>query len=282
MKRRIARVLGVLCVWATLAAAGCSGRPYSTTGTLYVNLGANGAGHDEENPRDTTVIRNGRIADHIPLGLTVARDRPDRWLADGKEPACGRHGPGYEYQLSQNGEWVLCSDGYDVRLFEFDHPRKARIVVADLSASQSSFAWIGDDQFAVLIGDQTCPHAHLYDYFPTRLATFDLSGRRLSTGPCVFGVVGGEHRVALMGEAPNTPDFYVWQFFHDDVDYFNDGYDKYHNTWSVDGGKTWHDGTPLTFDANDRLLYETPYGHAIKSEDGRTVFTNAYGALWSR
>ena len=261
--------------------AGCAARSYSTPGTLYVVFGTSAPLPKTAQPWQTAVTRGGRVVARRPLGFIVARDRPDRWLVDGKGLTCGGL-EGERYQLSPNGEWVLCSDGDDIRVFPFAHPRSARIVVSDFVASQSSFAWLGDDSFAALIGDKTCPYAHLYDFFPARVATVDLSGRRLSTGPCAYGVVGGEHRVALMGEGANGLDFDVWQFFHDDVDYYNDGYDKYHHTWSVDGGKTWHDGEPLTFDANDRLLYETPYGHDVKSEDGQTVFTNAYLVQWSR
>ncbi|HLZ07271.1 MAG TPA: hypothetical protein VKT80_01695, partial [Chloroflexota bacterium] len=249
--------------------------------TLYVDLGISGAPPDHAYPTETTAIRDGRVIAQRPLGFIVARDRPDRWLVDGSGTSCG--GPeGGRYRLSPNGEWVLCSDGNDIRLFAYAHPRSARIVVSDFVASQSSFAWLRNDRLVLLVGDQTCPYANLYGFFPARVATFDLSGHRLSTGPCAFGVVGGEHRIALMGERANGLDFDIWQFFHDDVDYFNDGYDRYHHTWSVDGGKTWHDGEPLTFDANDRLLYETPYGNDLKAEDGQTVFTNAYAAQWSR
>jgi len=50
----------------------------------------------------------------------------------------------------------------------------------------------------------------------------------------------------------------------------------------VDGGKTWYDGEPLTFDGNDRLLYYDPFGDVVMSEDGQTVFSNVYGVQWSR
>ena len=151
-----------------------------------------------------------------------------------------------------------------------------------VNANHTSFAWIGDNRFMALVIDHTCPYAHLYDFYPTRVVTYDIAGRRLSTGPCAFGVVAGAHRVAITGERPNGSDFDVWQFFHDDVDYYNDGYDRYHQTWSLDNGATWHDGRPLAFDANDRLLYETPFGNVVKSEDGETVFTNAFSVQWSR
>jgi len=112
--------------------------------------------------------------------------------------------------------------------------------------------------------------------------TFDRSGRRLSTGSCAFGIVTGEHRVALVGERANGLRFFIWQFTHDDPAYYNDGYDRFHHTWSVDGGKTWYDGEPLTFDGNDRLLYYDPFGDVVMSEDGQTVFSNVYGVQWSR
>lgn len=88
--------------------------------------------------------------------------------------------------------------------------------------------------------------------------------------------------MALLGERPNSTLWNVRQEIADDPRYYNDGYDRFHHTWSIDFGKTWHDGAPLTFDGNDRLLYAEAFGDDIKSEDGRTVFKNAYSVQWSR
>lgn len=85
-----------------------------------------------------------------------------------------------------------------------------------------------------------------------------------------------------MGVRHNGLSFYVWQVTHDDERFWNDGYDRFHVTWSVDGGESWHDGMPLTFDGNDRLLYLEPLYDVVKSEDGQTVFTHAYSVRWSR
>jgi hypothetical protein len=122
----------------------------------------------------------------------------------------------------------------------------------------------------------------LYDFFPTRLETFDVSGRIIARGSCAFGVVAGQHRLALLGERRNSIFWRIKQLIADDPRYYNDGYDTFHNTWSVDNGKTWHDGTPLLFDGNGRLLYADAFGDDIKSEDGQTVFKNAYSVQWSR
>ncbi len=263
---------------------GCNASaPYSTPGALYVEFVVAGAS-PYVGPNETTEIRDGRVVGHRPLGFVVARDRPDRWLVDSSAPVCSGRGSYRTYRLSPDGSRTLCSEGEDLRVFETTHPQTARVVVKGFeeNASQTSFAWLDNSRFIALVLDKSCPYAHLYDFYPTRVVTFDLSGRRLSTGPCAFGIVTGEHRIALLGEGPNGLRFFVWQLIHDDVRFYNDGYDRFHSTWSVDGGNTWHDGAPLTFDGNDRLLYYEPLGDVVKSEDGQTVFQNALSVQWSR
>jgi hypothetical protein len=179
---------------------------------------------------------------------------------------------------------VLCSKGDDIRIFDLAHPQTARVIVTDFAedANQTSFAWLDNSRFIAVILDKSCPYAHLYDFFPTRVVTFDVTGRRLSKGPCAFGVVAGRHRIALLGERPNSALWRIRQLIADDPRYYNDGYDAFHHTWSVDNGKTWRDGVPLVFDGNDRLIYADAFGDDIKAEDGQTLFKNVFSVQWSR
>jgi hypothetical protein len=264
---------------------GCKPQPYSTPGTLYV---------DFTRPlesggfllTDTTVLRDSHAVGHKPIGFVVARDRPDRSLVASKVPVCHSLYGQQTLLLSPDGSAGLCFKDESLWVFETSDPKKARIVVSDFSvnANGTSFAWLDDARFVALVIDKSCPYSHLYDFFPTRLISFDRSGHRLATGACTFGVVAGQTRIAIVGEALNDWRFYIWQLIHDDVRYYNDGYDKFHLTWSVDDGETWHDGTPLAFDGNDRLLYAPPYGETeeIRSESGQIVFENASAIQWSR
>lgn len=262
---------------------GCDSKPYTTPGTLYVTFPDPGATYG--NISEVTEIRGGRVIGRRPRDFIVARDRPDRWLVLSKAPVCTDQGP-REYEFSPDGSAVLCSSNDTLRIYDYDDPRRARVVLKDFpdNANGSSYAWLDDAHFDATVIDHSCPYSGIYDFFPTRVETFDRSGRRLAIGPCALGVVAGKNRVALVDQAPNDWRFFIWQLFHDDDRYYNDGYDRFHLTWSVDGGKTWRDGTPLVFDGNDQLLYAPPYGDGfpIKSESGQTVFANAFGVQWSR
>ena len=68
------------------------------------------------------------------------------------------------------------------------------------------------------------------------------------------GFEAGQRRLAIMGEAPNSLMLRIEQAVSDNSEFFNDGYDRVHHTWPVDGGKMWHDGMPLAFDGNELLL----------------------------
>lgn len=258
----------------------CTGRAtYSTPGTLYVEFA--GAGNV---PAETTAVRGGRVIGHKPVGFIVARDHADRWLVASDAPVC--NGPyGYRaFLLSPDGTHVLCSKGEDIRIFERSHPQRARVLVRHFeeNADYTSFAWLNDARIVALVLDQSCPNAHLYGFFPTRVETVDTSGRPLGRGPCAFGVVAARGRMALLGERSNSVAWHIKQFFADDPRYYNDGYGSFHHTWSIDNGKTWNDGTPLAFDGNGRLLYRAAFGDDIKTEDGQTVFKSAYSVQWSR
>jgi len=62
----------------------------------------------------------------------------------------------------------------------------------------------------------------------------------------------------------------------------NDGYDRFHLTWSVDNGKTWHEGVPIVFDGNDVLLYRQPFTDYVRTDNGQIAFANAENVKWSR
>jgi hypothetical protein len=217
-----------------------------------------------------------------PVAYAVARDRPDRSFAAQATPACRR----YSYKLSPDGLMALCSSpsGEVVRLFEVAAPNAGIIVASHFESNgrNSSLAWLSNDRFAALILDKSCPFARLYDFFPTRVVIFNRSGRRLSAGPCAFGIVAGKNRVALLGELPNSLMSRIRQNLVDDPRYYNDGYDVAHPAWSVDGGRTWHDGEPLAFDGNDRLLYALGFGDDVLSESGQVALRRVYRLEWSR
>jgi hypothetical protein len=101
---------------------------------------------------------------------------------------------------------------------------------------------------------------------------------------CAFGVIAGQHRIALQGEAPNGLLWYLRDFQSDGTRYVADGWESVHPTWSVDYGKTWHDGEPVTFDGNDILLYKEEFDDIVRSEQGQIVFMDPsiIGIRWSR
>ena len=260
----------------------CGGEPsYSTPGTLYVEFWSAQKPPDRA-PNETTLIRAGRVAGSEPIAYAVARDRPDRSFAAHDTSACDR----YSYKLSPDGLMALCVSprAGRLRLFEVASPNTGTAIASQFenNADDSSFAWLSNDRFAALMLDKACPHSRLYDFFPTRVVLFDRSGRRLSAGPCAFGIVAGGNRVALLGELPNGLVWRIREWLADDSRYFNDGYDVAHHAWSVDGGRTWHDGEPLAFDGNDRLLYATAFGRDVRSEGGQIAFRNVARIQWSR
>lgn len=276
-----AKRLAIAIAISTCFVACAARASYSTPGTLYVEF--YGAAPYSA-PRNTAELRDGHVIGRKPAGLIVARDRPDRWLVDSQAPVCNGSEGYRTYRLSPDGTRVLCSKGDSIRIFERSHPQFARVIVPRLeeNANQTSFAWLDNTRFVALVLDKTCPYAHLYDFFPTRVETFDIAGRLITRGPCAFGVVAAAHKVALLGERRNSAFWRIRQILADDPRYYNDGYDAFHNTWSLDNGKTWHDGTPLAFDGNGRLLYADAFGDDIRSQDGQIVLKNAYSVQWSR
>jgi len=235
---------------------------------------------------ELTVFENGRMVGHRPLNVAVARDRPDKSFRAGVKDCDSQNGAA-DYELSPDGATGLCSnfsDGRHLYLFDPVHPTRRRAVVPHFEGDAGfAVAWIDNAKFAAIVYDNTpCPKAHLYDYFPTHVEVFDRSGKRIAKGPCAFGVIEGNHREALLGTSPNG---FIWklrQIIADDPNYYNEGYGEYHDTWSVDGGQTWHDGKPLTFDGNGVLLYHEEFTESIWTENGRVAFKNALYAKWSR
>lgn len=264
-----ARMLRILFHRLTCAAfvlsclLGCASRRggYTTPGTLYVQL--LGSWHS------TIKLRNGQVVGTPAPRLVVARDRPDRSLWRGEITAC-RPGETQPYQLSPDGTFGLCSPEklFELHVFRpwrFGGTERVVLNTFYTNASGSSFAWLDNYRFVALVLDRGCPLAHIYDYYPTRVVTFDRNGRRLAAGPCAYGIVAGRHRLALLGERRNSIFRQIRQSFYGCPDECNDGYDSFHHTWSVDGGKTWHDGVPMQFDGNDLLLYKDETAQAADS-----------------
>ncbi len=280
----VVRVICILiCAFFGCALTACYGRPgtYSTPGTLYAEFWAK-ASPPIDTPTETTLIRNGRIVGTRPVAFAVARDRPDRSFNATNTAACDR----YSYQVSPDGLKALCfaPSGEQLRLFNVTAPNQGVVVLSDFenNANETSFAWLSNDRFAAMSLDRSCPYAQLYDFFPTRVTIFDRKGHRLSAGRCAFGIVAGNGRVALLGELPNSALWHFQQFFASDMRYDNDGYNIVHHAWSVDDGKTWHDGAPLTFDGNNQLLYSEAFGDDVYSESGLLVLRNVSRLEWSR
>ena len=272
-------VVAIMCI--CVGACAPQQTSYSTPGALYVEGWSQGM-LPKMTPGETLEYRSGQIVARLPLGLVVARDRPDRSLATRDIRVCG--GPSL-YRLSPDGTMALCAASNEqLRVVEVKRPAKPIAVLTRYKVFDDgiTFAWLDNFRFAALTFDKSCPYATLYDYMPSRLMTFDRRGRLLATGPCAFGIVVGEHRVAILGEGRNTWVWHIWQFFANDPRYYNDGYDRVHHTWSVDGGKSWHDGMPLAFDGNDRLVYQEPFSDIVRSEHGDIVLTNVADVQRSR
>ncbi len=144
-------------------------------------------------------------------------------------------------KVSPDGELALCaSRSGNLNLSKVSGSKFLKIVSSSVedNANETSFDWIDNNRFGALIVDKSCPYAHLYDFFPSRLVVFDRRGRRLSLGVCAFGIVGGAGRIALMGERHNSILWKIREAIADDPRYFNDGYDSYHHTWSIDNGRS--------------------------------------------
>jgi hypothetical protein len=185
------------------------------------------------------------------------------------------------YALSPDGTRGLCARGNQLTLFDPKRPQSRRVVVSDFGPSQGvDLGWIDNSHFAVLEHDGSCPGGVLNSYGYTRFGIFDRTGKRLSKGRCALGIVAGNGKLALLGAASNG---FAWQLrsaLASDYD-GNDGYDRHHLAWSTDNGATWHDGIPLTFDGNGKLLYYDVISQVIRAEDGRVAFEDAFSAEWS-
>jgi|GEM_PF-6036584 len=284
-----------LCSLAVVL-CGCNAfRPaYSSPGTFYVSYW--------NDPAHTILVRNGRRVATLPTTLIVPSEQPDLALTINvvkptPQPVSDRttHRVDTCYdnlnyvlvaQLSPNGTIGLCSGHGRVYLFDPAARRIKREVTSHFepNSTDTSFAWLDNTRFAVAVLDRpSCPYGHLYNDFPTRIVTFSRQGRELSRGPCAFGIVAGRQRLAYLGEAPNS---LAWEIrnFGKDPALFNDGYDRFHHTWSVDGGMTWHDGIPMTFDGNDQLVHKIEFENVIRAENGQQIseFNGAWRLQWSR
>jgi hypothetical protein len=279
--------LGALGLVMFAAGCGALRGSYTTPGRLYVEvLDHNGWAYQ------TDVIRGGHTVAELPLSVSVARDRPSHWITASDVKSCEDAGEAPEaFRISPDGRWALCTTvgGGVLLLVDLAHRGHDKRVAPGFhnNADNTAFSWLDDNHFiATVLDHKMCPYAHLYDYFPTRIETFDVRGRLLSKGPCANGVVAGQGRFALQSDAPN-PNNIRWELafqLNKLPQDGNDGYDRFHSTWSVDWGKTWHAGLPLAFDGNDRLLYAGPFeDNTIYTEDGTVAFRNVvYSVQWSR
>ena len=271
--RRLSLVAGL----ALLAA--CAARPDLTgiPGTLYVEFA-----HGCSCKLIRKEYRAGRVVGSFPSGYIVARQRPQRSFVPPAIAGCEK----WSALLSPDGTRLLCQapSKDEVHLYLRAHLGASPVIIRHVigNANDTNFAWLDNHRFAVTVYDRSCPYAELNDFYPSRIAVYGTNGRRLSTGACAFGVVAGHGRMALIGERANEWWLNLWQDIVDDERYWNDGYEKYHHTWSLDGGKTWHDGAPLLFDGKGRLLYETRLDHEVRSESGRPILQNVWSLQWSR
>ncbi|NNM99061.1 MAG: hypothetical protein HKL91_04610 [Candidatus Eremiobacteraeota bacterium] len=217
--------------------------------------------------------RAGRVVGSFPSGYLVARQRPQRSFVP---PAIAGCETGSDL-LSPDGTRLLCEAPSEnaAHVYLRAHLGASPVIVRHVmdNSNDTMFAWLDNHRFAVTVYDRSCPYAGLYDFFPSRIAVYGTNGRRLSTGACAFGVVAGHGRMALIGERENDWWWNLWQNIVDDERYWNDGYESFHHTWSLDGGKTWHDGAPLLFDGNGTLLYETRFNNPLQ---------NVWRIQWSR
>lgn len=277
--------MSVLFAVTGLSILSACGKPprYTTPGVLYFQVAE--PARPNHRKVETLMIRDGIVVGHRPAGTVVARDRPDRRLVASKAGICAGPYGLHTYRLSPNGARVLCSDNELLWIYDRNHAGKGRTVASGFqtNADGSSFGWLDNSRFVALVYDKSCPQAHLYDYFASRVITFDIEGRQLSKGVCALGVVTGMHKIALLGEQRNSVAWNIRQFLADDPRYYNNGYKRFHQTWSIDGGKSWHSGTPLAFDGNDRLLYADAFGGRVVSQDGSLVFKgDVRNVSWSR
>ncbi len=201
------RLLASAALCGLLGSCAFRQEPYSTPGALYIEL------YRPNNPRANYVqeIRNGRGVRFLPSAYVVPRDRPDRSFVDANTSDCN-HAYG-SVLPSPDGTKILepclmTEGGFEYRVLNRSRPRTRKVVLSHQQVQGHDFAWLDNDRFAALEIDHSCPYATLYAHFPTRIVTFDVAGRRLSTGPCAFGIVAGERRVALRGEAANG---LLWQ-----------------------------------------------------------------------
>lgn len=271
------RLLVMIVAFVGLHGCGAA-RPYTSPGTLYLELYGSG--------NRTIRLKDGKVVGTPMPEMAVARDYPERsWKTDDLHPGGGCDP--YTYRLSPDGDFGLCAsrNGFELHLFQPARVGSDRVVLTNFveNADQTSFGWLNSRKFVALVLDKACPYAHLYDFFPTRLAIFDYAGHHLATGRCAYGVVTGRDTIALQGERPNDFLWNIEQLFGNCPAACNDGYDSFHQVWSVDGGKSWHAGQPLAFDGNDLLLYWDQFGKLIRSERGDVVFKgNVFNVQWSR
>lgn len=274
-------MLAALCSY--LSACSAPSTHYSTPGTLFVKYAPSTAQPTGTTSEAFTEFRDGRSVGRRPSDILVARNRTNFAMRASSLHICSaRNAPGI-YTLSPDGTKALCKPSNDGHLYVFNplHPDKPRTLDDFPKGSAISIAWLDNSRFAATIYDKTCPLANLYGYSPTRIGIFYRTGRRISTGPCAFGIVAGQHRVAIMREARNGLLWKGRQLIADDPNYYNDGYDSYHHTWSVDGGVTWHDGTLIAFDGNDQLLYFNGFARDVLSENGQIALQNVLDIKWS-
>lgn len=227
---------------------------------------------DWRNPSPLVVISNGHLQATLPFAITAtARHKPGALLlgyghypiaiivVNGKTrhdimPICR---DANTLALSPNGEVGACAKKDDtLTVFDTSRPlRTQRLIFRNLATNgYPEVAFISDSMIAVTSIDNLCPTPRGALLTPSRILFLDLHGRQRGTGPCSYGVVAGDRKIAYAGQ--------------DDSGF----------TYSLDG-RTWHQGNPQTFTGDDVLLVLDRMGDLVDS-DGHRVVRSVYHAWW--
>jgi hypothetical protein len=269
-------------VMALLLIAGCSARepaltahrattPARITGTLYV-VRPNGWDWDLLTIRDGVIVST----DHDRPPPLAARNKPRASLqrhaffggthvenghlstdATACEPLA----------ISPGGVSAAClrSDGHGtLTVFRIADPAKtqknAAVTVGEYSRHMMGF--LSDERLAVVADDESCPFFRRadgrYANEPQgRVRIVDMTGRLVGAGPCVHGLAAGDGKLAYLR--------------HDAME---------HPLYSLDG-RTWSNGSPVTFDGSGSLLLIDDFRDLVDTR-GRLVARHVSDAFWTR
>ena len=260
---------------ACVIAAGCiappQGEPHAQTpappiaGTLYVfhtsTSGQTGPGVE--------ILHDGKqMAGTVPADVLIARDKPSVRLSTKPFLGATRNDPKScePIAISADGTWAAClrSDGRGtLTLFKLADPRHSqRTTGLHVSVNSRRMAGFVGHTLAVAADDNSCPQfyrtdAHFSFEPRARLYIIDMRGKQLHKGPCIHGLIAGEHKLAYISHDTTEKPFYSFD------------------------GTTWSPGLAMTFDGGDHLLVINPYDQLI-DDQGRLVSDDAVDAWWTR